>query len=153
MAKFLFKLQSVLQHRQLLEQEAQRVYSEKLAIKTDLQNRVKAMDAEVQAVLADLRANHLTGTLDLAFLAGHRRFMLGMQRQGIELLQKVGEASAEVDVAQAALAEAAKQRKILEKLKEKQLDRYKADQAAKELAAADEVAMQMSFAAAQEGEL
>jgi flagellar export protein FliJ len=50
-----------------------------------------------------------------------------------------------VDAAQAALAEAAKQRKIIEKLKEKSFERWRAEQARKEMMEADEIAMQMSY--------
>lgn len=146
MPSFTFKLQSVLQHREMLEQEAQRVFAEVSARKAALQVRVKAMDDQVHDVLNDLRANHLTGTLDLVFLAGHRRFMLAMQRQGLELVAQLQALQAEVDSAQAALAEAAKQKKILEKLREKQLARWQESAAAKERAASDEIAMQMSFA-------
>lgn len=151
MPVFTFKLQAVLQHRKMQEQQAQRAFAVVAAKQAALQARVNAMDDNLRDVLADLRANHLTGTLDLAFLAGHRRFMMAMQRQGIDLVQELSAIKPEVDAAHTALAEAAKQRKILEKLREKQLARWNESLAAKELAAADEVAMQMSFAA-QRGE-
>jgi flagellar FliJ protein len=47
-----------------------------------------------------------------------------------------------VDEAQRLLAEAAKERKILEKLKERHLERWRADQSRRELADADEVGAQ-----------
>ena len=47
--------------------------------------------------------------------------------------------------AQTGLAEAAKQRKIMEKLRERQQERWQAEQSRKELALSDEVAMQMTF--------
>jgi len=57
-----------------------------------------------------------------------------------------------VDAAQAALAEAAKQRKIIEKLKEKSFERWRADVARKEMMETDEIAMQMSYRNAVEDE-
>jgi flagellar export protein FliJ len=50
-----------------------------------------------------------------------------------------------VDEARAQLAEAAKQRKIIEKLREQQFERWKADQAKRELAQLDEIGMQLAY--------
>src|SRR4051812_44637659 len=107
MAKFVFQLQGVLRHREIVEQEKQRAFATAAAAKAAAQAELKNLDESVQRALADLRANHLTGSLDLSFLAAHRRFMLAMQRQGLNLVQKLQEAQKKVDTAQAELAEAA----------------------------------------------
>src|SRR3954469_22631648 len=115
MAQFIFKLHGVLRHREMIEQEKQRAFALAQAAKAAAQAEIKRLDETVQQALVDLRANHLTGSLNLSFLAAHRRFMLAMQRQGIELMQKLQEAQKKVDAAQDELAEAAKQRKIMDK--------------------------------------
>jgi flagellar FliJ protein len=145
MAKFVFQLQGVLRHREMVEQEKQREFALAQAAKSAAQAELKALDEAVQQALADLRANHLTGSLNLSFLAAHRRFMLAMQRQGIVLMQKVQEAQKKVDVAQAALAEAAKQRKVMEKLRERQHTRWAEEISRKEAMQLDEVATQMTI--------
>jgi flagellar FliJ protein len=145
MPKFVFQLQGVLRHREMVEQQKQRAFALAHAERAAAQAKLKKLDESVQQALADLRANHLTGTLDLSFLAAHRRFMLAMQRQGITLMQKVQEAQKKVDAAQAELAEAAKQRKVIEKLRERQHDRWTQDAVRREMTQLDEVATQMSY--------
>ena len=145
MAKFVFQLQGVLRRREIVEQEKQRAFAVAQSVKTAAQAELKNLDESVQQALADLRANHLTGSLDLSFLAAHRRFMLAMQRQGLVLMQKLQEAQKKVDAAQTELAEAAKQRKIIEKLRERQQARWAEEIGRKEAAQLDEVATQMTY--------
>lgn len=148
MAKFIFKLHGVLRHREMLEQEKQRAFALAQAEKAGAQAALKNLDEAVQRALADLRANHLTGSLNLSFLAAHRRFMMAMQRQGLELMAKLQEAQKKVDAVQAELAEAAKQRKVMEKLRERQQSRWAQEIGRKEAAQMDEMATQMTFQSA-----
>lgn len=145
MAKFVFQLQGILRHREMVEDEKQRAFALAQSEKAAAQAELKELDETVQQALADLRANHLTGSLDLSFLAAHRRFMLAMQRQGLVLMQKSQEAQKKVDIAQIALAEAAKQRKVMEKLRERQQARWAEEIARKEAAQLDEVATQITY--------
>jgi flagellar export protein FliJ len=50
-----------------------------------------------------------------------------------------------LETARQNLAEAAKQRKIIEKLRDRQLTRWKAEQAHHELLELDEIAMRLSY--------
>ncbi len=145
MARFVFTLQPLLAHRQRIEQERQRdvsVVGNELAAAEAEQARVATA---VQDALNDLRANHLTGPIDLNYLAAHRRFMLAMQRQQVERAERVRVARAKVDAAQKRLAEAAKDRKAIETLREQQQARWAEGQARTDAAAQDEVAMQIAY--------
>lgn len=144
MAKFVFKLEGVLRQRTFVERERQRALAVVRQQMSDLQESLRRLNGSVQATNDDVRANRLTGTLDLNFLAAHRRYLVAVQRQGMELAQRMALVQRQVDEAQQALAEAAMQRKVIEKLREKQLERWKAEQARKEMEALDEVAMQLS---------
>ena|ERR1019366_2873852 len=149
MAKFDFQLEGVLRHRHRVEHERQRDYAVAQAQRTKAHDALKNLDERVQLAAKDLRDNHLIGEIDLSFLAAHRRFMQAMQRQGLALMQEYQLAVKKVAVAQAALAEAAKQRKILEKLRERQKTRWAEALAKKELEQLDEVAMQMTYQAGE----
>ncbi len=152
MARFVFPLQSLLAHRERVEQERQRdvavAGSELVAARAELLQ----VEQGVAEALADLRANHLVGRIDLSFLSAHRRYMLAMQRQGAERAQRVAVAQVKADAAQRVLAEAAKQRKAIEVLREQQQARWADGQARREAAALDEVAMQMAYEPPAEGE-
>jgi flagellar protein FliJ len=90
-----------------------------------------------------LRKNRLLGPIDLAYLAAHRRYTLGAQRQATLLAQKMSLLQRQIDDARAALIEAAKQRKMMEKLAERQKQRWIDDQTRRELAELDDVTQRM----------
>ena len=145
MAKFVFKLAGVLKQRLHVERQRQRDLAERHAHLTSLQQQLKQLNDRVQTTNDDVRNNHLTGSLDMSFLAAHRRFLAAMQRGAVEIVQRMAVAQRQVDEALAALAEAAKQRKAIEKLREKQFECWRAEQDRKEVAELDEVSMQISY--------
>ena len=145
MAKFVFKLAGVLKQRLHVERQRQRDLAERQGHLTSLQQELRQLNERVQSTNDDVRSNHLTGALDMSFLAAHRRFLAAMQRGAVEIVQRMAVAQKQVDEALAALAEAAKQRKAIEKLREKQFERWRAEQDRKETAELDEVAMQISY--------
>ena len=145
MAQFTFPLAGVLRHREHIEQERQRDLAAVQLQMTETQSELKALHASSSATTDDIRTNHLTGRLDMGYLTAHRRYMLGVQRQSAALTQKLAGLQQQADAARLALTEAAKQRKILEKLKEKQQKRWAEAQARREAADLDEVGMQLAY--------
>jgi flagellar FliJ protein len=150
MAQFKFKLQAVHRQRELLEQERQRDFAVVQARLVLEQQELKRLDETVRLAVTDLRENQLVGRLNLSYLAAHRRFMLAMQRQGLAQLVKVDAAKKLVDAARVKLLEAAKQKKIIEKLRERQETEWKQAAARKETADLDEIATQMSTVSMRE---
>jgi flagellar FliJ protein len=145
MAKFVFRLEGVLKQRRFEERQRQRELALRQAHLSELQLRLKQLNDEVQDANRDMRDNRLTGKIDLAFLAAHRRFLAAMQRGAVEIVQRMALAQKQVDEAMAQLAEAAKARKAIEKLREKQFERWKADQDRRETNELDEVSMQLAY--------
>ena len=144
MARFLFKLEGVLRQRKHVEQEKMRALATCLKYQSDCESELARLQSSVQQSTDDLRKNHLTGVLDMGFLAAHRRFMISMQRQGMAIAQKIAAAQQRVIEARTVLAEAAKQRKVMEKLREKHHERWKSELAAKELRELDEIGVQLA---------
>ena len=145
MAGFRFKFDTVLRHRERVEQDRQRELVLAQAEHTEIQQQIRRLDESVQSSTADLRANHLIGVINLAYLTAHRRFVLSVQRQGAALVASLQEHEAKVNLARTALGEATRDRKVLEKLREKRHSRWREVEAHREAADLDEVAMQMSF--------
>ncbi len=145
MARFVFKLDGVLRQRKQVERMKQRELAVVQAEMNRLQEQIRSLEASVQTATADVRSNRLTGVLDMSFLAAHRRFMNSTQRQGMQLVQRAALLQRQLDACRLAVAEAAKQRKIIEKLREKKFEDWKADRSRKELAELDEVTMQLSY--------
>ena len=152
MARFVFQLEGVLRHRERIEQDRQRALAVVLAEMTRLDRELQAMNQELQQSTADVRDHHLVGRLDMQYLAAHRRYMLGMQRKVIALAEKMGEQKVLVDRARESLAEASKQKKIIEKLRERQYQQWRAAQERREANALDELTTQMSYRAIESAE-
>jgi flagellar FliJ protein len=144
MAKFVFRLEAVLRHRKMIEQEKQRDLAAAAARFAEVERELKGLEGTMRETNDDVRRNRLTGRLDVGFITAHRRFLLGMQRKAVELATRLAAAQRDVDAARAALAEAAKQRMVLEKLREKQRARWREELDRKELAQLDEVGMQLA---------
>src|SRR5215212_759276 len=145
MPKFVFQLDAVLRHRKMLEDQRMRELGAAQGVLAKMEAELRAMDDTTRGVTSDLRDNRLTGQLDMAFLAAHRRYVLAMQRKAVELAQRMAAQQQVVDAARRALAEAAKQRKIMDKLKERQHERWKSEQSRKELEQLAEVNMQLAL--------
>lgn len=145
MPKFVFQLEGVLRHRKMLEEQRQRELGLAQAELAKMQGELRLMDEAAQGVSSDVRENRLTGTLDMAFLAAHRRYVLAMQRKALALARRMAAQQQVVDAARRQLAEAAKQRKIIEKLRERQHERWRTEQGRKESAELDEVNMQLAL--------
>ena len=145
MAKFVFPLESVLRHREHAEKERMRELAVCQGEMTRLQQELKALNDSMQASAQDMKANHLVGTLDVGYLAAHRRYTVATQRKGLLLVQEMARQQRKVDDAQRLLAEAAKERKVIEKLRERQHERWRDEIARKELAEADEVGAQFGY--------
>ena len=69
---------------------------------TRLQAELKALNDAMHGSAADMKANHLTGPIDVAFLAAHRRYTVAMQRKGQSLVQDMARQQRKVDEAHAA---------------------------------------------------
>ena len=145
MAKFAFKLDGVLRHRQRLEREAQRALAEKLAAAAGLQDQLKRLNDDLVQSTNVLRSQHLVGSIDLSYLTAHRRYTADVTRRGTLLMQKLALAQRAVDEARRALGEAARQRKVLETLRETHLARWRAEQARRDLSQTDEVATGIAY--------
>jgi flagellar protein FliJ len=143
MAKFLFQLEGVLRHRQHVEREKQRAFAQRSAVVAALTKELREMDRQLQTATSDLRQNRLTGAIDLSFLAAHRRYALSMQRRAIEQARKIAQAQQLAEAAQAELVAAARDRKIIEKLRERRYSQWQAEQARKEAVQLDEIGIQM----------
>jgi flagellar FliJ protein len=145
MPKFVFQLDAVLRHRKMIEEQRMRELGAVQSVMAKMEAELRSIDAAAKNVSDDVRSNRLMGTLDMAFLAAHRRYVLAMQRKALSLAQQMAAQQQLVDTAQKNLAEAAKQRKIIEKLKERQHERWKSEQSRKQLEELSEVNMQLAL--------
>jgi flagellar protein FliJ len=145
MPKFEFQLDGVLRQRRQMEQQRQREVAVAQSEMNSLEEDLRELNELVEASIGDLRHNHLVGRIDMEYLAGHRRFLIGTQRKALGLIQRIGMAHRRVEEAQKALLEAAKNRKIIERLREKHHERWLAALSRRELSEQDEIGMRLSY--------
>ena len=145
MARFDFSLQAVLAQRETQERTCQMELAHaRLALST-LEQGLTRLNDEIAGENETMRSEHLVGRLNVSVIAGHRRFLVAVRAKVIELVAQIAGARLEVEANQRKLAEAAKQRKAIETLRDKQKARWTAEQSRKELAIADDVGMQIAF--------
>jgi flagellar protein FliJ len=134
MRRFIFKLEGVLDQRKQIEQQRQRDLAE-----AQLQILTIEREVEKVAVSQESASVPLRGRIDPRTLAVQVRFSQVMRQKLSKLRQQLLTAREDLATAQAALIEASKQRKVLEKLQEKQQARWTEEQQRREAAAHDEM--------------
>jgi flagellar FliJ protein len=141
-ARFTFKLEAVLEQRKGAERQRQRDVAAAQHALLKLQAEIDALAAVSRTSAAELRS----GRLSAAALAAHQRFILSMRHKSAALKGRHRETERELHDAQAALTEAAKQRKVMEKLREREHAKWAEQQRRRDAQEADDVARQIQLA-------
>jgi flagellar FliJ protein len=143
--KFHFRLEALLTHRTMVEKEKQRRVSQ---IQQEIQSFVRQLQEaqeRIQLENRNLSAHELVGKLDMQFIAHGKRYVGNLHVKIILGMQKLSGMEQMLAGARAELLEAARSRKVIEKLKEKQLIRWRAEQDRKEAALLDEIGTHLSL--------
>jgi flagellar protein FliJ len=140
--RFSFKLQGVLEQRKSAERQRQRDVATAQHLLLKLQAEIDALAAVSRSSAIELRA----GRLSAAALAAHQRFVLSMRHKAGALKQQRRDAERDLHDAQAALTEAAKQRKVMEKLREREHAKWAEQERRRDAQDADDVARQIQLA-------
>lgn len=138
MPKFTFQLEGVLSLRKRAEQQAQRSLAERTAHAASLRAEIERLNNDLVSATNELRSGHLQGAVNVAYLTAHRRYTQSVAKRGGDLMTKLAHAEREVTKARQQLSEAAKQRKVLETLRDKQEARWRAELIRRELLEADD---------------
>ena len=145
MARFTFNLQTVLEQRENDEHLCQMELAHAQLAQSQLQDELAKVEADINAANESMRNEHLVGKLNVTVITTHRRYLIAMRAQVIGIAQRLAAARLQVEAKQRKLAEAAKNRKAIEFLRDKQKQRWMIEQDKKELAQADDVAMQIAY--------
>ncbi len=143
MARFEFRLEALLAHRQQIEKEKQRRLAK---IQQDIHALVQQIQETQRRIVAEdrtLGAKELTGKLDMQYIAHEKRFVGNLHMKVILGTQKLAAMEQTLNAARAELLQAAKARKVIEKLKEKQRARWILEQERKQSALMDEIGTQL----------
>lgn len=145
MARFVFGLQTVLEQRETEELVCKKELFEAHSVQKKLMDDLAEVESQIRGANDTMRSEHLVGTLQPSIIATHRRYLIAMKQQVFTLADKIAAARIAVEAKQRKLAEASKNKRVIELLRDKQKSRWSAELDRKELAAADDVAMQIAF--------
>src|SRR3954471_15513935 len=143
--RFKFRLEALLTHRQQVEKEKQRRVAQ---VQQEVQAVVRGIQ-ETQARISTenrtLGAKELTGRLDMQYIAHEKRFVGALLVKISLAMQKLAGMEQVLAAARAELLAVARARKVIEKLRDKQLERWRTEQDRKEAANMDEIATQLAI--------
>jgi len=136
MKKFKFTLAPVLEHRERIEEEKQQVLAARVAELTAAQNELGRLNREFKRYSNSLRDGHKTLTSHQ--LRAHYAHLEFLDRCMVMQHAVITGYKSAVDRARAELVDASKDRKVIEKLKDKRLEQHQAMEAAFEQKELDE---------------
>lgn len=141
MAGFVFRYETLLQHRRRIEDERQRDLAKLMRGRMLFLDRLRGMQDTIRQSKHDMGAS-LTGKVDLSQVSQFARYSQTCAQQGREIVVKLAGLEKQIDAAREQLMEAVRQRKALELLRERHLEEWKFEQARKEAIELDDLATQ-----------
>ena len=138
---FTFRYETLLKHRRLLEDKAQRQLAEQVRTRMILTDQLTQMQQDIGRSKGDL-GTALVGRVDLSRVGDFTRFNAQATVRGRQLVQRLAQLQTREDAARQHLLDATRQRKALELLRDKDHAQWQADQERREVAELDELASQ-----------
>jgi flagellar FliJ protein len=142
--RFVFPLEALMEHRLQIEKEKQRKVAEIHQQAQLIVRQIQETQARIAAENKTLTTEKLTGTLDMLYIAHEKKFVGNLHVKIVLAMQKLAGVEQTLAAARAELLTAAKSRKIIEKLKEKQLAKWRAEQERIDAALMDEIGTQLA---------
>lgn len=141
MARFVFKLDAVLKQRRLIEDHRKKALADLLRQRVELENSIRDMQRTISDDKRTMTGS-LVGRVDVTRIRQHALHVGQVTRRAMQHTLRMAGLHRHIDAARAALLAAARNRKAIELLRERQLERWRREQDKKESAALDELATQ-----------
>ena len=143
--KFKFSLEPLLDVRKEAEKDKQRKVGKIQQEEAELLNKIRSMEQTIRDQTQFLATQKLTGVLDLTYITQGKMYVGNLNMRIVQTMQQLSGVRQRLNLAKKELLEAAKARKVIEKLKEKQLRRWQEEQARKEASFMDEIGTQLAL--------
>lgn len=138
--RFRFRFETMLKIRRQREDEHKRIVGERLAQIAEVRTELARLEQLTHQGMDSIRAVQQPGRIDLQQAMAQRGWVAHLHKATLNARTQLGALEARLAQERAALAEAAKQRRILEKLKERQGERHRLEEQQAETRAADDLA-------------
>ena len=140
MAKFKFRLATLLRLREADRDERRGELAEAYQADQIMENQQKELEANLAELALKCREAVAPGPVDVDRLVDTQRFEILFREQRQHLLQQREAAAVEIERRRARLVEANREVRVLEKLKERQMQRHREEEGRREVKVLDEVA-------------
>lgn len=141
MARFVFPYQTLLRHRERVEDERQRELAEQMRLRLILTNHLQQMQQTVRDSRHDL-GQSLVGRVDMSQVGQFAAYSARVTNAGHAMVRRLAEVEKNLVTARQRLLEATSQRKALELLRDRQQAAWQQDQNRREAATLDDLALQ-----------
>lgn len=129
----------MLKIRRQREDQHKRIVGERLAQIAEVRAELERIDQLTAEGVDSVRSGQQAGRIDLQQALARRGWVAHLHRAALDAQSRLGTLEARLAQERAALAEAAKQRRILEKLKERQAERHRTEEMRAETRTADDM--------------
>jgi flagellar FliJ protein len=133
--RFAFDLEKFLELRRYQEREAEIELARAVGALVEIERRIKALAKE----LVCAQREEFAPGRDIKEIQSYERYIVRLVITRDELLEEAAQAEMEVEKARSVYAEAARNRKVVDKLKEKRLRVYKKEAAATQVKFLDDI--------------
>jgi len=139
---FRFRLETVRRLREQARDAQRRVVADAARVVKSAEDRIEQSSRELRTVSAESRDARRMGRLDAVLLRRHQHYRGWLQRKIVQFQEELSAKRAELDRQRAKLAETQKDLKVIEKLRERQLQRHLTEVDREERLDHDEAAQQ-----------
>jgi len=138
--RFTFRFATMLKIRQQREDEHKRIVAERLRQIGQTRDHRSVLQRQIQDEVNAIRDSQNGGSIDIQQVMRHRHWLSHLHKGVLEADARLRFLEARLAQERVVLAEAVKQRKILEKLKERQWRRHLHEESLREMKEGDELA-------------
>lgn len=139
--RFKFRLETVLKLRQQRENDKKRIVADRIREIVRASNDQYGIQQQIENQIDAMRGRVQQGRIDTRQIARDRHWLSRLNLQSLETQSAIRTLQAKLSMEQAELAKASRQRKILEKLREKQMLSYRQTVEKQEQKESDELAV------------
>ena len=149
MKRFVFKLDAALRYRERIEDQRKREFAEVQVAFNRQRSTIEQLKAERVQGLDDL-GGMSKGSLDVPVLMAQRRYLLGLERRTVKAVHVLEGMKGPLEEARVRLVNARKDVRVLERLRERQMERHLQDANREEQKVLDEIAQNVVQRKAEE---
>lgn len=144
MPKFQFRLATLLRLREAVRDERQIALAEAYRADDVLRQRQEELAAELVQLKGSCRQAAAPGQVDIDRLLAAQRYELSLRAAGVQVSQRREQIGAEIERRREAVVQANRDVRVLEKLRERQADRHRDEEAHREIRLLDEVGARLA---------